>query len=397
MMDEPGLTHPQLQSPLFSKLPPELRYATWAFVLTLYEDAEHPYDIRESSTRPGHAAPKRIALDLLLTCRTVYIETFLLPFQLNALTLYPEDPESLLPNPLQIRVPKVSPLHHRLARGKKGILEGQLRLKPWQFANITSVDWHVAPHEDSDASDPGLRVSIADLCGAESRSGGDEFRSDFAWYPTTAGLDPSRNFFIGQKLKSLTINFNRFTWRSWALSSEIDDTCGHRCTLLSEARVCSPADSTMAPSPWATRISTEWPDLERLTFIFETFAANHDVLGQVIHRAKLWVFPLRGGYELRWNGHPESNVLWQGADKYHCCRGIGRRVHHLTSYGWAYDTPVIRDGQGDIVPISKWVDEEKTGLRLSGLDARQRFITKTLVFKRGKADGSRDPRLLLGE
>ncbi|KAL7814929.1 hypothetical protein V8C44DRAFT_324860 [Trichoderma aethiopicum] len=70
----------QKGSPLFSRLPPEIRSRIFAFAVAEYEDVNNPYPI-DDMWKPTRSAPRRICLQLLLACRAVYLEACFLPFQ----------------------------------------------------------------------------------------------------------------------------------------------------------------------------------------------------------------------------------------------------------------------------------------------------------------------------
>lgn len=72
-------SHPQMQSPLFSILPPEIRNQIFELALSEHEDSTRPYDPTDNYYRPGHCFPKVINTDLLRTCRRVYYETNTIP------------------------------------------------------------------------------------------------------------------------------------------------------------------------------------------------------------------------------------------------------------------------------------------------------------------------------
>lgn len=74
-------SHPQMQSPLFSVLPPEIRNQIFELAVSEYEDTTRPYDSRADYYRPDQCFPKVINADLLLTCRRVYYETNAIPMR----------------------------------------------------------------------------------------------------------------------------------------------------------------------------------------------------------------------------------------------------------------------------------------------------------------------------
>ena len=85
LIDDPSGTEvdPQTQSPLFSVIPGEIRNAIFELALSEYEDPERKYDVATYYYRPGYTARKRIATQLLLTCRRVWLETRHLPSSLS--------------------------------------------------------------------------------------------------------------------------------------------------------------------------------------------------------------------------------------------------------------------------------------------------------------------------
>lgn len=129
ILDVPSSVDQQLACPLFSKLPAELRELIWDYALTRYEHLDALYPLDMPYARPGQAAPSRIAVDLLLTCRAVYLEAFLVPFQVNPMMVFDGNPDVVPPdNLLQCTTSNL-----RLCS----------KLRAWQFANISSVDLSV--------------------------------------------------------------------------------------------------------------------------------------------------------------------------------------------------------------------------------------------------------------
>ncbi|KAJ7636977.1 hypothetical protein FB45DRAFT_704736, partial [Roridomyces roridus] len=75
--------HPQTQSPLFGVLFPEIRNIIFIHALREYDDRSKPYDQHSYYYRPGYECAGKIATDLPLTCRVIYLETHLAPVALN--------------------------------------------------------------------------------------------------------------------------------------------------------------------------------------------------------------------------------------------------------------------------------------------------------------------------
>ncbi|KAL9603183.1 MAG: hypothetical protein Q9219_001386 [cf. Caloplaca sp. 3 TL-2023] len=80
--------NPQTASPLFNRIPPELRNHIFRLVLTAYEDPRRTYNKFAYYYRPGYACARRIETALLRTCRLVYAETARLPASINELTAW---------------------------------------------------------------------------------------------------------------------------------------------------------------------------------------------------------------------------------------------------------------------------------------------------------------------
>ncbi|KAL8931467.1 MAG: hypothetical protein Q9216_007192 [Gyalolechia sp. 2 TL-2023] len=79
---------PQHNSPLFGRLPPEIRNIIFKLVLTAYEDPRRKFSPCSLYYRPGYTCGQRIDTALLLTCRLAYAETARLPAGLNELTIW---------------------------------------------------------------------------------------------------------------------------------------------------------------------------------------------------------------------------------------------------------------------------------------------------------------------
>jgi hypothetical protein len=69
-----------MQSPLFSKLPGEVRHEIFAYALTDYEDTTDLYSRDTYYRRPGYDAPRRTATQLLRTCKRILHEAWFMPF-----------------------------------------------------------------------------------------------------------------------------------------------------------------------------------------------------------------------------------------------------------------------------------------------------------------------------
>lgn len=72
----------QVQSPLFSVFPGEIRDRIFAYTLAEFEDTSAAFDNNSCYRRPEYAAPRRSDTALLRTCQRVYQEAFFYPFTL---------------------------------------------------------------------------------------------------------------------------------------------------------------------------------------------------------------------------------------------------------------------------------------------------------------------------
>ncbi|KAH6874651.1 hypothetical protein BKA70DRAFT_1350031 [Coprinopsis sp. MPI-PUGE-AT-0042] len=66
--------HPQIDSPLFSKIPPEIREEIFTLSVSSYLDDSQTYPFHSYWYRPGYTAPRKTSLSLLLTCKAIYGE-----------------------------------------------------------------------------------------------------------------------------------------------------------------------------------------------------------------------------------------------------------------------------------------------------------------------------------
>lgn len=83
-------TAPEVQSksPLFNRIPPEVRTAIYSLALTDYLDPDPAkrYEADTLFTRPAYSSPRRTDTSLLRTCRAIYSEAWFLPFVLREQT-----------------------------------------------------------------------------------------------------------------------------------------------------------------------------------------------------------------------------------------------------------------------------------------------------------------------
>jgi len=90
--------NPQIDSPLFTFFPAELRTQIFQYALLDYPDPSRPYSQHSFWYRPGYTNARAIATNLLLTCRRVYLETDLLPLGLNEHVVWGVEKSRVPPN-----------------------------------------------------------------------------------------------------------------------------------------------------------------------------------------------------------------------------------------------------------------------------------------------------------
>ncbi|KAI0802189.1 hypothetical protein GGR55DRAFT_462267 [Xylaria sp. FL0064] len=402
ILDDPSSVDQQLGCPLFAKLPGELRELIWDYALTSYEDLDALYPLDRPYARPGQAAPQRIALNLLLTCRAVYLETFLVPFQVNPMVVFDGHPDVVPPdNPLQC-----TPSNLRLCR----------KLRPWQFANVTSVDMNVQQF----MLEGGSVERISRLSGNKGRHAGHEARGfTLAGYAsftpakemaTPAGdilLPPGaaetrntlvRSIFMGKKITRLTLRMSRTDWWAWTSSPEAGVHNSHESLRLepminvTDRRETSSAmlegyearkerrqpdfdlDEFEKQGRWGMQFAEYWPDLQTLELALETYVMKEKQLDSVVKCAKLWTFPLNEGKLLEWNGEEESTVRWRGAREYGYDDELGM--------SWLHDQPNAHESQRKDDPVIQWrpvSDDEPDEC------SAQEFVIKSLIFTRRRS------------
>ncbi|KAK5635349.1 hypothetical protein RRF57_011061 [Xylaria bambusicola] len=399
ILDDPSSVNQQLDSPLFSKLPAELREIVWDYALMGYEDVDALYPLDRPYARPGQAAPLRIDLELLLTCRAVYLEAFLVPFQVNPMVVFDGHPDVVPPeSPLQC-----TPSNLRLCR----------KLRPWQFANITSVDMSVQQF----MLEGGAIERVSRLLGNKGRHAGHEARGfTLAGYAafapaketnTSAGdalLRPGapetrdtliRSIFMGKKIAHLTLRMSRTDWWAWTSSPHDGDHDPHEALRLEPMinvtdrhETCSAMlkgyearkegkepdfdlDEFEKQGRWGMQFAEYWPDLQTLELALETYAAKENQLDEVIKCAKLWTLPLDDGKQLKWNGEEASSVQWRGARQYGYDDELGM--------SWPIEQSDSTGSSRKDTPAAQW---RPTTNDTNDIGPAQEFVIKSLIFTR---------------
>ncbi|KAI5860033.1 hypothetical protein GGS23DRAFT_607225 [Durotheca rogersii] len=339
LLEHPELVDPQCLSPLFSKLPRELRELIWQFALTGYENVDKPFGLEQRFTRPGQAARLRIAVQILLTCRAIYVETYLIPFQANPIVVFDGNMGD---------VPFGNPL---LRTASRQLLCDKLRL--WQFAQISSVDMTAQQY----TLEGGSLERVSRLIGTLERHRNLEFcgfnLAGYAQFFKPSGSESSAgessdasdagrnmiNPLVSRKITHLTLRMNRTDWWTWSTPPEIARSGSEerlRLEPMMNTTVSNPAirlmtqgnearkqgqepdfglDDFEKEGRWGPQITTYWPSLETLDLVLETFSCKEDQLDYVVECAKLWTFPLEDSYVLTWDGNVDK-TRWRGASSY---------------------------------------------------------------------------------
>lgn len=313
-MLESGHINQQEMSPIFAKLPKELREIVFEYALLAFADSHRLYSKTELFSRPEVTGYRRIAVELLLTCKAVYVETYQLPITLNPVIAYFGGPERIPPH------------------ARHG-LQDLSKLNLWQFAAVHTLDItlqqvHLEGNSLSECA-RSLQSKRADLL---YRIGAPE-----VCWPQLGIFEDSR------RIDKLTIRLGRADWWTWedvvvVGMTDLPDDDGHgqlaldpslgsgwrrgpscisRCTMLRETAKRRNGEWDRWPPHrrcWGAQIA-EFEGLQELEFVLETFAYKADQLDVVVECAKLWKFPMGNGFELIWDGGVEKDQ-WIGVDGY---------------------------------------------------------------------------------
>ncbi|KAI1448507.1 hypothetical protein F5Y02DRAFT_310460 [Annulohypoxylon stygium] len=377
ILERPDSINPQLDSPIFAKLPREIREQIWRYSLTRYEDFDNIYEIHERYTRPAQAGNWRVAVQLLLTCRAVYVEAFLKPFQVNPLVVFDGCSQDIPPSNPLVRTPAKSLLCRNL--------------KYWQFANISSVEMTVQQFQ----LEGGSIERVSRVIGTEGRHNGFESRGHshgYAHFVEPPEPD-NKNLCVGRKITSLTIRMLRTDWWSWATQPE-------RCSrepserlrlepMINVTHLPAKPENSLAmvkgyeqrklgaepdfdlddfekQGRWGMQIGEYWPDLNTLELVLETFGCKQDQLDNVSKCAKLFKFPLPDGYHLAWSGKEEA-FRWRGSHAY----------GYESSYDdWFEQQNRVLSPETQDPPLIQWMPPGALP------DDGQEFVVRTLIFER---------------
>ncbi|KAK7976542.1 hypothetical protein PG989_015005 [Apiospora arundinis] len=339
----------QAESQLVSKLPREVRDQIWQQAFQVYQDFSRPYALDRSNVRPGQAARLRIDLALLLTCRAIYLETYLMPFRENVVEIYAGDQYDVPTEQEPLRwAPSASPYYEPMAR-----------LRSWQYAHLTKV---AIRFQQNLLENPSHLRKIGRMLGATERhesrflavklnhhwrqlpvAWGDRL-ANISWPEGAPAQEISlvKSLCIGQKITHLTIRLGLSDWWSWTDAPAPDDSQRPDQRLRLEPMHPGTADvddagamlqgylsRTNGEEPdfgfcehkkarcWGNALYEVFPDLERFELELETHKQKKQQLDTVVECAKLWTFPQDAGYEMRWDRDDTLAHSWKGAMNSH--------------------------------------------------------------------------------
>ena len=257
--------------PLFSQLSAEIRTRIFEFALTAYDDKSKPYSETAYYNRPGYRYHQRISTTLLLTCRRIYFETYLLPVKCNEVV------EWFLRGP----------------SGSSGALTKRLVVSPEQLAVTPCVHLFVQQYW--------LESQWINLASSHIRT-----------------LKP--------RILHLTLRHSDWWhWESGAklgLDPKLQGREYHRST--------SEASDDFAEGSWGNAFR-RLRGLREFKLELETTTLKKDELDAIVKRAPSWQFPLGDGNVLILDESKTTTATWIGRRDYredlapagstHRCRG----------------------------------------------------------------------------
>ncbi|KAH7079995.1 hypothetical protein BKA63DRAFT_463978 [Paraphoma chrysanthemicola] len=338
----------QVQCPLFFTLPKELRDIVFEYALTDCKShsietlaLRNPGRLR---IRPSKTSTNDIAVNLLRTCRAVYLETWTLPLSLNPYIIYDLHApnrlgvqlDNLLPwqialiQSLDITLPQVAlegtTLHDHLHRRStwqpeerhKGVYVVPRRYRthrgPRSMVEFpASFNFSMLPADPSES-----RHYLSHILGKHPR-----YPDDLP-PPWSSAMRVMR----ARPLMQLTLRLLHGDWWTWTdhpsstdalqhlgLDPTVGDGRAHpdmrptaaRMRALAESRRAGHQPEAPPGQGWLNTIC-DLPDLRRLELVLETFAGKKQQLDNVIEAAKTWKFPVKcTPYELAWDGEVEMS------------------------------------------------------------------------------------------
>ena len=237
--------NPQIASSLFSKLPAEIRNHIFYYALLAYLDSARPYSKHSFWYRPGFTHVRAINVNLLLTCRRVYLETNLVPAAHNEHVIWGVEKSRIPPGSTNhLLHDRHMTLSQRNAVQYVHLFTQQFWLEDWknQWLDFT-MSWPKGGPET-------LRITI---------------RHTDWWYNllgenSPLALDPKKR--------------GRARFGEW-----VSD------------------DHPYESGSWGSRFENI-PGLKKFEMELETIEAKRAQLDNIVEKARSWRFPLRDGHVL---------------------------------------------------------------------------------------------------
>lgn len=293
-----------------------------------------------------------IALSLLRTCRTVYLETWTLPLSLNPWLIYDMNDHADIMKPhvllhWQLALIQRLDISHQQYRLEGGTIENYLHYDyNWQFARRhTGV--YIAPHRHRTPRGTCTMGQFphAFNCSVLSAQGHTEQRQ---FLSTLLGQhhhaqhsqppwQSAMRVMIAKPLTHLTLRLRHTDWWTWADHPDAISETQHlgldpaigtggaedhlrptasRMRALAERRRAGEHPDINTTGGWLRTIG-KLPDLKRLEFVLETYKAKEQQLDAVVDAAKTWKFPIEGtAWELVWDGNVEASRWSSGEDEW---------------------------------------------------------------------------------
>jgi hypothetical protein len=250
--------NPQIHSPLYSILPPEIRHLIFHFVFLPYQDTSTPgVPFDSAGYRPETAFPVIQAVALLRTCQLVYLETYTLPASLRTFVSW-----KLVWAPRCPYERSVGPRFHRIRKEDQSsarrlhIYAQQCRLEGVRSWSQTALDYD----------------SII--------------------------LPPNPLQSIGTHIRDLTITI-RYTDFYWWENDQ---------PLQMNSRVQYGAE-------WRAGFES-FPNLETFTFELEMLYRRKQELDALANDVKRWRIALQDGRELSTDGQLLKHHTWMGSAQF---------------------------------------------------------------------------------
>ena len=259
--------NPQSASPFFSQIPAEIRHLIYEFALLASPDPLRPFSKHSWHYRPGYTHARYININLLLTCRRIYLEADHLAVSLNEHLIYSPVHRGPPGNkPYLLYSPSTSSSSNRSKR--RGHLKHAQRERVQQvhiFApQLWLEDWN---------------FQWRDYCKS--------------WSDCNFGIGDDRN----EHPPRLKITMRHTDWWYFLLGENSPLALDAKFEGRSPPRLWIPDDAPFMPNSWGSRFKL-LRGLQVFELELETLQHKKEELDAVIERAYGWRFPL-----------PENKVL----------------------------------------------------------------------------------------